>query len=97
MPDNPTNTALTRMQQIKAEQEAKIQAHESAMTELESTEGGKEKRKYHFFNNKEPAAVELVNLLTSRVDSIREPAKRKAFFMAHPELEVRFSFVNFIE
>jgi hypothetical protein len=89
-------TPITKMQAIKAEQDAKIAAHETAMAALEQSEG-KEARKYFFFNNKDKDAVETVNLLSSRVDAIRDPAKRKAFFMAHPELEVRYSFINFVE
>ena len=41
--------------------------------------------------------LKLVTLLSQRVDCIRNAADRKKFFLAHPELEVRYSFANFIE
>jgi len=82
----------TRMQQIKDAQDAKIQAHETEMEKLE-----KEERKYFFFHKNDSETLEIVNLLSSRVDAIRDQSKRKAFFLAHPELEVRYSFANFVE
>lgn len=34
--------------------------------------------------------------LCQQVDAIADAKERKAFFMAHPELEARFSHANFI-
>ena len=54
-----------------------------------------EDRRLHFFENKDAVSLELVNLLSQKVDAIKSPADRKAFFLAHPELEVRYSAKNF--
>ena len=86
------NPVQTRMQAIKQAQDEKLAALETKLAALEP-----EERKLFFFHKTDAESVELVNLLSSRVDAIRDPVKRKAFFMAHPELEVRYSFVNFVE
>ncbi len=86
------NAQMTRMQQIKADQDAKLADLEQKLSAMEADE-----RKYFFFHKSDPESVELVNILSSRVDAIRDPAKRKAFFLAHPELEVRYSFINFVK
>ena len=54
-----------------------------------------DERAAYFFENKSAEDLKLVNLLSQRVDAIRNPADRKAFFLAHPELEVRYSAKNF--
>lgn len=92
---SPTPVAsapLTPMQVLKQAQDDKLAALETTLSQLSD-----EERKYFFFHKNDKASVELVNLLSSRVDAIQDPAKRKAFFLAHPELEVRYSAVNFIK
>lgn len=78
-------------------QERKI-AEDTLLSELENTLAALDPhaRKHYFFENTDDSSVKLVGLLSSRVDAIRNPADRKAFFLAHPELEVRYSFKNFI-
>lgn len=41
--------------------------------------------------------AKTLDALCREVDAITDPAKRKAFFLAHPELEVRYSHANFIK
>ena len=82
---------LTPLQQRKAAEDALLAELETKLAALEP-----EARKAYFFENKDADSLNLVNLLSSRVDAIRQPADRKAFFIAHPELEVRYSFKNFI-
>jgi hypothetical protein len=86
-----TSPVLTRMQALKQEQDAKLQELEDQLSQLTA-----EERNHFFFHKNDQASVELVNLLSSRVDAIRDAGKRKAFFLAHPELEVRYSFINFV-
>lgn len=91
----PTPTpaaASTPAQAIKAANDALIAGHETKMTALKP-----EERAAYFFNNKDADSLKLVNLLSQAVDAIRNPADRKAFFLAHPELEVRYSFRNFLK
>ena len=91
-PVAPVAPAVTRAQQIKAEQDAKLAELEAKLAALEPDD-----RKHFFYHKNDVATVELVNLLSSRVDALqKDPGKRKAFFMAHPELEVRYSFKNFV-
>jgi hypothetical protein len=54
-----------------------------------------EQRKNYFFENKDADSLKLVNLLSARVDCIRDAGERKKYFLAHPELEVRYSAANF--
>ena len=82
---------LTPLQQRKAAEDALLAELETKLAALDP-----EARAGYFFENKDADSLNLVNLLSSRVDAIRKPADRKAFFMAHPELEVRYSFKNFI-
>ena len=79
------------MQERKAAEDALLVELENKLSALD-----RESRKAYFFENKDADSLALVNLLSSRVDAIRDPAKRKQFFLAHPELEVRYSFKNFI-
>jgi hypothetical protein len=52
-------------------------------------------RKEYFHKNKTPEAVRALNILCNQADAKRG-AERKAFFLAHPELEIRYSAGNFI-
>jgi hypothetical protein len=54
-------------------------------------------RKDYFHKNKTADDVKALNALCAKVDSIRVPAERKAFFLAHPELEIRYSANNFVK
>ena len=89
MPDDIKNQ-LTPLQQLKAANDALLAELESELSALTP-----EDRQAYFFNRKDADSVRLVNLLSARVDSIRNAADRKAFFLAHPELEVRYSASNF--
>jgi hypothetical protein len=91
-PVSPVKAAATRMQQIKQEQDAKLEKLEATLSALTEQE-----RKEYFFKNTDKDSVELVNILSARVDAMRDPEKRKEFFLAHPELEIRYSFANFIK
>lgn len=82
---------LTPLQERKAAEDALLSELETKLAQLSTDD-----RKSFFFENKDAESLKLVNLLSSRVDAIRNPADRKAFFLAHPELEVRYSFKNFI-
>ena len=90
MADAPTTPKPAAAQELKA-------ANDELLAQLESTLAAlpPDERKHFFFNHKDAAALKLVNLLSARVDCIRDPAARKAFFIAHPELEVRYSANNF--
>lgn len=79
-------------QDRKAAEDALLSDLESKLAALTAVE-----RKQYFFGKNDADSVKLVNLLSSRVDAIRNPAERKAFFMAHPELEVRYSWKNFAQ
>lgn len=43
-----------------------------------------------------PVVKPTLDELCQQVEAITDPAKRKAFFLSHPELEARYSFANFI-
>ena len=91
MPDESQPAAvLTPAQKMKADNDALLAELDAELSQLTA-----EARKEYFFVNKDDRAVKLVNLLSARVDSIRDPARRKEFFLAHPELEVRYSAANF--
>ena len=91
MPDESQPVAaLTPAQKTKADNDALLAELEAELSALSA-----EARKEYFFVNKDARAMNLVNLLSQRVDSIRNSIDRKAFFMAHPELEVRYSAANF--
>ena len=85
MPDQ-----ITPAQQLKAANDALLAELESELSVLSP-----EDRQAYFFDRKDADSIRLVNLLSARVDCIRNPADRKAFFLAHPELEVRYSASNF--
>lgn len=74
------------------------QANAALLAELETTLAAlsPEDRRLYFFQRKSPSDLKLVNLLSSQVDAIRDPRDRRKFFLAHPELEVRYSHANFI-
>jgi hypothetical protein len=91
MPDESQPAAvLTPAQKIKADNDALLAELDAELAQLTP-----EARKEYFFVNRDARAVKLVNLLSSRVDAICDPAKRKEFFLSHPELEVRYSAANF--
>ena len=52
-------------------------------------------RKNYFYKNTTADDVKALNLLCRQVDSLAG-ANRKSFFLAHPELEVRYSAGNFV-
>jgi hypothetical protein len=81
---------LTPLQQRKSAEDALLSELELKLSALDP-----DARKAYFFENNDAEELNLVNLLSSRVDAIRKPSDRKAFFLAHPELEVRYSFKNF--
>ena len=83
-------TPITQAQAVKSANDALLADLETKLAALESDE-----RAAYFFENKSDEDLKLVNLLSQRVDAIRNPADRKAFFLAHPELEVRYSAKNF--
>jgi len=85
-----SSSNLTPAQEIKAANDVLLAELETKLAELTA-----EERRLYFFENKTAEDLKLVNLLSQRVDAIRIPADRKAFFMAHPELEVRYSAKNF--
>jgi len=87
-----SNTPLTPAQERKAANDVKLAELEELLSALSP-----EDRRLHFFENKDAASLELVNLLSQKVDGIKNSADRKAFFLAHPELEVRYSAKNFIK
>lgn len=53
-------------------------------------------RKAYFLKNKSADDARALNVLCNKVDAMRGP-DRKAFFLAHPELEIRYSAANFIQ
>lgn len=90
MADEPIK--LTPAQEIQAANDAKLAELEATLSALPADE-----RALYFFGKKDAETLRLVNLLSQKVDAIRNPADRKAFFLAHPELEVRYSAKNFIK
>ena len=85
-----SSSNLTPAQETKAANDALLDELETRLAALAEDE-----RRLYFFENKTAEDLKLVNLLSQRVDAIRNPADRKAFFLAHPELEVRYSAKNF--
>jgi|GEM_PF-6860130 len=85
-----TSSPLTPAQAIQAANQEKLAALEEVLSGLLP-----EERRAYFFMHKDADSLNLVNLLSAQVDAIRNPADRKQFFMAHPELEVRYSANNF--
>jgi len=53
-------------------------------------------RKAYFFKNKSADDVRALNVFCNKADALRGP-DRKAFFLAHPELEIRYSAANFTQ
>jgi hypothetical protein len=83
--------AETIIKPAAAAPEDPLAALESILSALPAGE-----RKLYFFKRKDAESLKLVNLLSCKVDAIRDPAARRQFFLAHPELEVRYSAANFI-
>lgn len=55
----------------------------------------KEQRKAYFFTKKDKESLALLESLCAEVESIKDATKKREFFLNHPELEVRYSAVNF--
>jgi len=90
LPKPAATPPQSSLQALKAANDTLLAAFEAKLSALTPDE-----RRNYFFKNKDAESVNLVNLLSARVDAIRNPADRKAFFMAHPELEIRYSASNF--
>lgn len=94
------------MVETKLNQDQIAQQHATLLSEHETKMTGltPERRKMFFLETEDgskkfPGKDELliINLLTAEVDKLKgNPAKRREYFLAHPELLVRFSAANFV-
>ena len=68
-----------------------LAAHEANVASLDD-----KARADYFHKNKTPEDAKTLNALCAKVESLRGN-DRKDFFLAHPELEVRYSAGNFVK